>query len=100
VCRLPSLKGTTLEAPSLGLALKCLRKNQRLTLRQLADLANISNSYISQVENNRRKPSADYLLRIAPHLDAPPLQLLELANLIRTQPPRCPTCNQRLPDQY
>jgi transcriptional regulator with XRE-family HTH domain len=37
----------------------------RLSLRQLSDLAGISNPYLSQIERGLKKPSADILKRIA-----------------------------------
>ena len=37
----------------------------RLSLRQLAEIANISNPYLSQVERGLHKPSADVLKNLA-----------------------------------
>lgn len=50
---------------SLGDYLKEQRVNSRLTLRQLADQAGVSNPYLSQIERGLRKPSAEVLAQIA-----------------------------------
>lgn len=50
---------------SLGDYLKEQRVNSRLTLRQLADQAGVSNPYLSQIERGLRKPSAEVLASIA-----------------------------------
>lgn len=41
------------------------RKNAQMSLRQLANLAGVSNPYLSQVERGLRKPSARILQQIA-----------------------------------
>jgi transcriptional regulator with XRE-family HTH domain len=41
------------------------RKNARMSLRQLARLAGVSNPYLSQVERGLRNPSAQILQQIA-----------------------------------
>jgi transcriptional regulator with XRE-family HTH domain len=50
---------------SLGDYLKEQRVNSRLTLRQLAEQAGVSNPYLSQIERGLRKPSAEVLTQIA-----------------------------------
>jgi transcriptional regulator with XRE-family HTH domain len=50
---------------SLGDYLKEQRVNSRLTLRQLAEQAGVSNPYLSQIERGLRKPSAEVLASIA-----------------------------------
>lgn len=50
---------------SLGEYLKEQRMSSRLSLRQLADQAGVSNPYLSQIERGLRKPSADVLQQIA-----------------------------------
>jgi transcriptional regulator with XRE-family HTH domain len=55
--------GTTLG--SLGEYLKEQRVGAKLSLRQLADLAGVSNPYLSQIERGLRKPSAEVLQQIA-----------------------------------
>lgn len=41
------------------------RSNARISLRQLAKLAGVSNPYLSQIERGLRKPSAEILQQIA-----------------------------------
>ena len=41
------------------------RRQAKLSLRQLADLAGVSNPYLSQVERGLRKPSAEVLQQLA-----------------------------------
>jgi transcriptional regulator with XRE-family HTH domain len=50
---------------SLGDYLREQRMNSRLTLRQLAEQAGVSNPYLSQIERGLRKPSAEVLAQIA-----------------------------------
>ena len=50
---------------SLGDYLKEQRINARLSLRQLAEQAGVSNPYLSQIERGLRKPSAEVLAQIA-----------------------------------
>ncbi|WP_319547891.1 cupin domain-containing protein [Desulfogranum marinum] len=49
----------------LGKNLKQLRKYQKLTLKQVADMANCSESLLSKVENGRGNPSLNTLHAIA-----------------------------------
>src|SRR5688572_32323612 len=55
--------GKTVE--SLGDYLKEQRTASRLSLRQLAEQAGVSNPYLSQIERGLRKPSAEVLQQIA-----------------------------------
>ena len=59
----------TLKVPhavgDLGGYLKEQRESARLSLRQLATVAGVSNPYLSQIERGLRKPSADVLQQIA-----------------------------------
>lgn len=50
---------------SLGDYLKEQRTQARLSLRQLAEQAGVSNPYLSQIERGLRKPSAEVLQQIA-----------------------------------
>lgn len=50
---------------SLGEYLREQRVSARLSLRQLSELAGISNPYLSQIERGLKKPSADILQQIA-----------------------------------
>jgi transcriptional regulator with XRE-family HTH domain len=49
----------------LGAFIKAQRELANLSLRQLSDLAKVSNPYLSQVERGLYKPSADVLKNIA-----------------------------------
>lgn len=50
---------------SVGEYLAEQRRHAQLTLRQLSDLAGVSNPYLSQIERGLRKPSADVLQQLA-----------------------------------
>lgn len=50
---------------SLGEFIKAQRELANLSLRQLAEMANISNPYLGQIERGVYKPSADVLKNIA-----------------------------------
>src|SRR5207302_10543188 len=49
----------------LGEFIRDQRRNARLSLRKLSELAGISNPYLSQIERGLRKPSAEILQSIA-----------------------------------
>lgn len=49
----------------LGEFIRDLRQNARISLRELADRAGVSNPYLSQIERGLRKPSAEVLAQIA-----------------------------------
>src|SRR5436309_15336906 len=49
----------------LGGFIRDQRRNARLSLRRLSELAGISNPYLSQIERGLRKPSAEILQSIA-----------------------------------
>ncbi|MBO0839754.1 MAG: helix-turn-helix transcriptional regulator [Sciscionella sp.] len=49
----------------IGEYIRQQRNNARISLRQLAKLAGVSNPYLSQVERGLRKPSAEILQQIA-----------------------------------
>jgi transcriptional regulator with XRE-family HTH domain len=49
----------------LGNFIRDQRRNARLSLRKLSELAGISNPYLSQIERGLRKPSAEILQGIA-----------------------------------
>jgi len=55
----------TLKVPELGEFLREQRQGAKLSLRQLAEVAGVSNPYLSQVERGLRKPSAEVLQQIA-----------------------------------
>ena len=49
----------------LGAFLREQRRQAKLSLRQLAEAAGVSNPYLSQIERGLRKPSAEILQQIA-----------------------------------
>ena len=56
---------STLKVTELGEFLREQRQGAKLSLRQLAEAAGVSNPYLSQVERGLRKPSAEVLQQIA-----------------------------------
>lgn len=72
--------GKTVE--SLGDYLKEQRVASRLSLRQLAEQAGVSNPYLSQIERGLRKPSAEVLQQIAKALRISAEQLYIRAGII------------------
>jgi transcriptional regulator with XRE-family HTH domain len=75
-----NLVGQTVE--SLGDYLKEQRLASRLSLRQLASQAGVSNPYLSQIERGLRKPSADVLQQIAKALRISAEQLYVRAGIV------------------
>jgi transcriptional regulator with XRE-family HTH domain len=49
----------------IGTFIRDLRRNARISLRQLAEQTGVSNPYLSQIERGLRKPSAEVLQQIA-----------------------------------
>src|SRR2546423_3043385 len=49
----------------IGTFIRDLRRNARISLRQLAEQAGVSNPYLSQIERGLRKPSAEVLQQLA-----------------------------------
>lgn len=72
--------GKTVE--SLGDYLKEQRVSARLSLRQLAEMAGVSNPYLSQIERGLRKPSAEVLQQIAKALRISAEQLYIRAGIL------------------
>ncbi|MFP5320386.1 MAG: helix-turn-helix domain-containing protein [Acidimicrobiia bacterium] len=50
---------------ALGAFIRDQRRESRLSMRKLAELAGVSNPYLSQIERGLRKPSADILQQLA-----------------------------------
>ncbi len=59
------LQGVSQAVEDLGSFIRRQREGARVSLRQLAKLAGVSNPYLSQVERGLRKPSAEILQQIA-----------------------------------
>lgn len=51
--------------PTIGDFLREQRRAAKLSLRQLAELAGVSNPYLSQIERGVRRPSAEVLQQLA-----------------------------------
>ena len=53
------------EGHSIGAFIRSQREAAQVSLRQLAQMAGVSNPYLSQIERGLRKPSAEVLAQIA-----------------------------------
>ena len=60
----------------LGERVAALRKKKGLTQSALAEKAEISNNYVSNIENNHSIPSLETLMKICAALDVTPNDLL------------------------
>lgn len=63
---------------SLGSIIKQLRKEKKLTLNQLSNQTGISQPYLSQIESDKKNPSAVYLHKLSEVLDVPYSTLIKL----------------------
>ncbi len=67
--RPPDTGASDLDEPgrlvALGAFIREQRRQTRLSMRKLAELAGVSNPYLSQIERGLRKPSADILQQLA-----------------------------------
>ena len=70
------------QGDALGDFIRDQREITRLSLRQLANLARISNPYLSQIERGVYRPSADILKSIAEALGISPESLFARAGLL------------------
>ncbi|HET6755497.1 MAG TPA: helix-turn-helix transcriptional regulator [Jiangellaceae bacterium] len=75
------LWGAQLEA--LGAYIRSQRQLADLTLREMAELANVSNPYLSQIERGMHQPSVRVLKAIAEALDLSAETLLVRAGLLQ-----------------
>lgn len=78
---------------ALGSLLRSRRAAAELSLRELAELTNVSNAYLSQLERGRHEPSLSVLRSIASALGLPLESLLVEAGLLECdgEPPVCDT---------
>lgn len=67
---------------SLGEFIAGQRRAARLTLRQLAEQAGVSNPYLSQIERGLRKPSAEVLQQLSKALRISAAQLYVRAGIL------------------
>ncbi|WP_169987316.1 MULTISPECIES: helix-turn-helix domain-containing protein [unclassified Microbispora] len=72
---------------SLGEYIRQQRQQAKISLRQLAAQAGVSNPYLSQVERGLRKPSAEILNQIAKGLQISAQALYVQAGLIEDREP-------------
>src|SRR5215218_11343438 len=72
--------GKTVE--SLGEYLREQRVSSRLSVRQLAEQAGVSNPYLSQIERGLRRPSAEVLQQLAKALRVSAEQLYLRAGIV------------------
>ncbi len=66
----------------LGAFIRQHRERSAISLRKLADVAGISNPYLSQIERGLRKPSAEILKRLARGLSISAESLYTQAGLL------------------
>jgi repressor LexA len=72
-----------MEAKEFGTFLKSLRKQRKLTIRQLDLYSGVSHSYLSQLENGRRGiPSPDILKKLSNPLDVSYQELMTKAGYL------------------
>ena len=60
----------------LGSRIAQLRKNRKITQEKLAEKAEISNNYLSNIENNHSIPSLETMIKICTALNVTPDELL------------------------
>ncbi len=72
---------------SVGAFIKAQRELANLSLRQLADIAGISNPYLGQIERGLYKPSADVLKNLASALRISAESMYAQAGLLDETPP-------------
>ncbi|MFN8104668.1 MAG: helix-turn-helix transcriptional regulator [Acidimicrobiia bacterium] len=72
---------------SLGRFIRAQRRIAGLTLRQLADLADVSNAYLSQIERGKHEPSVRVLRQVARGLNVSAETILDQAGLFHDPSP-------------
>ncbi|MBO0832261.1 MAG: helix-turn-helix transcriptional regulator [Actinobacteria bacterium] len=72
---------------AIGAYIREQREQAKISLRQLADSAGISNPYLSQIERGLRRPSADILQQIAKGLRISAEALYVQAGFLEDRPP-------------
>ncbi len=71
---------------TIGEYIRQQREQAKISLRQLADSAGVSNPYLSQIERGLRKPSADILQQIAKGLRISAEALYVQAGILEDRP--------------
>ena len=72
---------------SIGEYIREQREQAKISMRQLAQSAGVSNPYLSQIERGLRKPSADILQQIAKGLRISAEALYVQAGILEDRPP-------------
>jgi predicted transcriptional regulator len=70
----------------LGRAIKRRREELNLSLRDVADVTNVSASTLSRIENGTGKPDADNIARLTNWLDMPVDRLMKNDNVDHIEP--------------
>ena len=70
---------------SLGDYLREQRQSAKLSLRQLSELAGVSNPYLSQIERGLKRPSAEILQQLAKGLEVSAESLYVKAGILDEQ---------------
>ena len=73
-------------AHDIGTFIRTQRMAAKVSLRQLAERAGVSNPYLSQIERGLRKPSADVLAQIAKGLRVSAEVLYVQAGILEERP--------------
>ncbi|MDH6135379.1 transcriptional regulator with XRE-family HTH domain [Kitasatospora sp. MAA4] len=76
----------SLNVGSLGEYIREQRRSAQYSLRQLAEVAGVSNPYLSQIERGLRKPSAEILQQIAKALRISAETLYVQAGILEERP--------------
>lgn len=66
----------TIDYSAVGKRISLIRKNRGMTQEQLAEKAELSNIYISHIENSRSIPSLETLMKLFSALDVTPDEIL------------------------
>lgn len=66
----------TIDYSAVGKRISLIRKNRGMTQEQLAEKAELSNIYISHIENSRSIPSLETLMKLCGALDITPDEVL------------------------
>ena len=75
-------EGWKAQLQALGGFIRSQRKLSNLSLRELADLTDVSNAYLSQIERGLHEPSVRVLRSVSRALNLPANALLEHAGLL------------------
>ncbi len=84
---------------SIGEYIREQREQARISMRQLAQAAGVSNPYLSQIERGLRKPSADILQQIAKGLRISAEALYVQAGILEDRPGESGVRDALLADQ-